>query len=75
MADAYLYKFREGGREYQVILGVDHDNRSLEVIDSKRLSPWTGSDKCKTYEFGKLESQEGLSVSELEKLSEKKIDL
>jgi len=34
MKDAYLYRFREAGRIYQIILIVDEERR-LSVIDSK----------------------------------------
>jgi len=69
MKDAYRYKFREGGRTYQVILSVDHESREIGVVDAKRLSPWVGADNCETDELRRIDSSANLSPLELEKLA------
>lgn len=79
MKDAYLYKFREDGREYQLIIAVGKD-RKLQIVDSKRLgylhhNLWMVASPCETDEFRKIDSKDKLSVAELEKLAEAGIAL
>lgn len=74
MKAAYQYRFTEAGREYQVILSVDGEGKP-EVIETKRLAPWIGSGPGITSCFRKINSKDGLSQPELEKLIEAGVDI
>ena len=74
MKDAYLYKFRDDGRIYQIIFSVDRQG-GPKIIDSKRLSPWIGSGPTDLDKFEKIESRQGLSELEVKKLADEGFSL
>ena len=66
---AYQYRFKEGAREYQIILLIDNERR-LDVVDCKRIAPWGGSSSGETSLLKKIDSKEDLSPFEIKQLKE-----